>query len=860
VLKIDLSKIPREAYPLVVLTVGLENMFRLVNAVIATPSSATSSARVSEALGQTGHIALAGVSQNLIILWLLHQVVSPGVAAFCIFAAIALVLDLLLLLTYFVAVLSVDVARLELSDSLGTAELRSKRGLRREEERTSWFSAIRKGEAPLSTRIAGTMVMVSFILIIQWHFFDNESPLRTFRRLRGLFKSGSVPRPSRHSSLSVDINQARSPTAWLKMQDHETAREVIQVIKPKAHSYIARVYDPLILVLEGSDRTPNASGVRQFLPAMYDFLRNQATSFVISIVFIVAAVTLFMNYLLWNEDDTDSVDETESHKEDPLLAVTTLAQGHALDVAMLTASPDGVVVSVGLDRRIKIWDLRQEKKTHFVAPCNKGISPFPVIATAVDDQAEWVAFLSISGLIMLWDISNRCWGPSETIDIKSRTPLSFFFRPTKAEAIAPLVLIRPNGLLTEIDFVLEGHSKIIDLQLCRSPLVCTKEFIDKFTGPEPALRLVTASRRGCVHLASQLPDKWQSDDVPLYAPEEDKEVQSVLPLPSLGLFLAIRQNGIDLVHVKTRGIIHTFQGMRLTPSTVQCFHSVKRKPHCGMDGLASFSLAYMDRDSGDLVLITYVPKREGDLICIGPKKCNSDPSCNAWTEAKQSIHKVTSPGTWQALPSGAIVGVRKGRRRQSSRSSFDTYVSSPAPSTTGGLRRRSAPGAARAAPVVKVQVEEDFWEAWMISANGERHSQVLHGGAEGKRMEHQLFVAQIGPITRVGRRSVAVGFGNVIKIITVGHERFETVEDGGENVVNAIAGRRRKGQVRPGTSGGIAATVPPSPVSNGCAHPAQFGGCSSPLVTRPPTRLGTPMRQPMRQPSIPVMAYGLPGS
>jgi hypothetical protein len=106
VLKIDLSKIPREAYPLVVLTVGLENMFRLVNAVIATPSSATSSARVSEALGQTGHIALAGVSQNLIILWLLHQVVSPGVAAFCIFAAIALVLDLLLLLTYFVAVLA----------------------------------------------------------------------------------------------------------------------------------------------------------------------------------------------------------------------------------------------------------------------------------------------------------------------------------------------------------------------------------------------------------------------------------------------------------------------------------------------------------------------------------------------------------------------------------------------------------------------------------------------------------------------------------------------------------------------------------------------------------------------------------
>lgn len=171
------------------------------------------------------------------------------------------------------------------------------------------------------------------------------------------------------------------------------------------------------------------------------------------------------------------------HHDDPLLDVKTLAKGHELDIAMLTASPDGVVVSVGLDRHIKIWDLRQETRTHFINIDNNGVSPFPVLATAIDDQAEWIALLCTSGIIMLWNINERAWGPSDKVEIKSRTPLSFFFRPSKVDkaegTIAPLVLIRPTGLLTEIDFVVNGENNMIHLQLCKSPLVCTVQFLDK---------------------------------------------------------------------------------------------------------------------------------------------------------------------------------------------------------------------------------------------------------------------------------------------------------------------------------------------------------------------------------------------
>lgn len=39
--------------------------------------------------------------------------------------------------------------------------------------------------------------------------------------------------------------------------------------------------------------------------------------------------------------------------------------------------------------------------------------------------------------------------------------------------------------------------------------------------------------------------------------------------------------------------------------------------------------------------------------------------------------------------------------------------------------------------------------------------------------EEQLFVSKPGPIVKVGKRSVAVGFGNALKILSLGSERFE---------------------------------------------------------------------------------------
>lgn len=65
-------------------------------------------------------------------------------------------------------------------------------------------------------------------------------------------------------------------------------------------------------------------------------------------------------------------------------------------------------------------------------------------------------------------------------------------------------------------------------------------------------------------------------------------------------------------------------------------------------------------------------------------------------------------------------------------------------------------------------------------------------GGDGDSGRGQLFVTGCETVARVGRRSVAVGFGNMVKVVMVGNERFEG-EEGAQEVVLAMTGRRRKG-------------------------------------------------------------------
>lgn len=446
IFNLDLSRIPRAAYPVVILSMSLENIFRLINAVILTPSEENTSSRIGHAFGETAHIALTSTLQNVIILAGLSRLVSPGVSAFCIFAAIAIVFDFFFLSTFFLSVLSVDVRRMELGDAFTKESVRHNRNKLETRSGPTWLRQALHGKIALSTRIAGTIVMVGFVLIAQWHFFGGDDVFQQVLRLcRGMDRAHSIRKSK--TSLLEDIHQARSPTSWLRLQDHETAQEVIRIIKPSAYSYTARVYEPLVFVLKGSDRMPH-SKEPTLLPAAYDFIHHQLARFVVVVVVVVAALRLLTSFLLW-EDETKSDDQIGM--ETPTLSVRTLSMGHSLDIAMLINSPGGHIVSVGLDRIIRVLDVRKGDASYAINATEIGPEHlFPIIAGAIDDTSRWLALLSATQ-VNFWDLENHEWAPPVAVVKTGRKSEAIFIDNTRSLELPTVVIVWRDGSLTEIE-------------------------------------------------------------------------------------------------------------------------------------------------------------------------------------------------------------------------------------------------------------------------------------------------------------------------------------------------------------------------------------------------------------------------
>ncbi|KAK3299275.1 sterol-sensing domain of SREBP cleavage-activation-domain-containing protein [Chaetomium fimeti] len=671
IFKVDLSHVPLQTYPFVILAISMENSFRLINAVIVTSSAISISDRIGEAFGATAHIAIASPIQNSLILYGLSKTGSLGVSGFCAFATIATFFDFFYLATFFLAVLSVDVRQRELSE-LEKASLKRGKTPQGGLPKQPWISGIypfRLAETAISTRIAGSIVLIGFVLIAQAHY-SSEGSRQWLNQLSNLSWGDAKSTPK--SSLLIDIHQARSATSWLRMQDRETAREVIKAIKPWAHSYVALVYDPIIFILKGADRTPDTEESR-FLPAVYDFIHHQIPLFVVSLLTTLAALRLFTNHLI---KDQFKDDPGSDHPDDePLLSVRSLTKGHTLDVAMLAASPGGKLVSVGLDRAIQVWNVPTGSRRPVQCAAEVPLeNPFPVLNLALDDRSKWLALVSWQR-VFIWNIEEKRWADVKNIDLGGHRPEAVFF-VAKVPNVAPtLVLVRRNGMGLELPVAAEDSR---DFVICKTPLVWAVSFTGQCNPQQqiPPAAILTVSRKSCVHLVRQQGDGWLSTEVKLEGSMGTRNIHSVLPIPALSKYLIGRPQSVDLVDLDSSTVIHTFQTEMMQPRTLK---QISLAP-AQQPGLTSFTLCYTSAETGDLVVDTYLPEVDTDLI---PPFCPVESgSHNPWSQTRKTTKHITNPGVWEALPSGSIIGVH---RKQTTSSPPTTT-----PSSITTLRRRTA--------------------------------------------------------------------------------------------------------------------------------------------------------------------------
>jgi hypothetical protein len=789
--------------------------FRLINVVLETPPEMPPHQRIGNALGEVGHLSLAVAFQNLGLIYICSRLVSPWVADFCIFAAVTLVFDFVFHLTFFVAVLSVDVQRMELSDSLERVDPVQKVKKTRP-ERQSWLAALREGSLPLSTRFAGSVAIFSIILAINWHFFDsNDKPL-SLQTLRQRLMSRTRKRSLDTTWSPPPINQARTPADWLRIQDHNTARELFGFIKPGAHSFIARIYDPLLVVSKGAYGRDRPQPPTSLSEGFLRFAQGHAFPAALILVFLIAGVTLFMNYLLWTGlPDTPE----ESKDEETTFSVKTLSTPQTLDIVRLVSCPKGNLTSISLDRSTSVWLNGRHGYMHTLLQTAK-MTPrlWPIHATAMDDSGNWLALCAEAGQIGLWSMSASRFSLFSEVDSRGQIPILFSFTGIARGDVdkSYLVVLTPDGHLTEFD-VCTGAQ--FTKRICSSTIVCAA----LYTSLKGVTSLVFVTKPGEVHISSLEGDGSPASEVvagldpgppPGSNPAKIKCIQGV---PSLGLIFALRDEEAEIFDFNSRALVHSFQIGHVKPHSLRVLHSSRRSCACGAPAVHSLSVAYTQQDTDHMIMQTFtLDDSATSQLCLGKPSDREKFKCKGLDCAIEAVHYVEPAGVWESTSASSVIGIRKSDPSPTPSSTTsgadDSHYTADPATLASALKQRARKQSVSNIPsrfsdrtsTHPPTADSDAWEAWTLSSTGEFRSRPLCPDDlddPTAAFQDDLFVASPGPIAKLGKRSVAVGFGNTVKIISLGREVSQGssgVESGlmVENGYGNYNGRVRRGTPR----------------------------------------------------------------
>lgn len=755
-LKINLSQIPQNAYPFIVLVLGIENMFRLINAVLAYSPTMATELRIANALGDVGPISVAAAVQNLTILSLLSTVVSPGVAAFCAFAAIATLFDAFFLLTFFVAVLNVDIRRLELQDAL--ANRHSHRHRRRPSPtHHTWFDALIQGRLPFSTRMAGTAVTTTFILSLNYHFFEHKEKATNLRNLLDIVRGGSTNAGEVDTFAPPPMNATLTPGEWMRMQDFDTAKEVLRLAKPGADSFVIRLFAPLIVVLGGSDRTDVSSGGEEWTHALRSFAVHHFYPVAVAIVFAVAFVAVLMNFLLYNEAGDEDNDIALEQTEE-ILAAQTVRLPHRLDVIKMASSENGHFVAASLDRSlsISIADRTGEAHHTFVVPPDVVRSmSWPVHHLAIDESGDWIACHCADDSILAFNhttgsmISNLVQYP----DDHPALLFAFATLPGINGGKQHFIVLTSGGRLA-MSSMEDGTCMGTDISVV--PLVGAALLETSKQGRQ----LVSVTAEGIVLSTTWDGGRWAPSNSQRFDLGEwsGKSIDQVkLRLYSdldTELVVATTSHSVIFLSATTLAPVASFRMSETDTRIEDVLIGPSRKcSSCGQLALRYLAATTHGPGKDECQLYTWIVGNGTDAcICL----VQSFSTCKSFAVAQKGIHAVANAGVWNASKSQYVLGLRQQKSHVT-----ETIVDKRRPTTSELRQRRHARQSAQS------KDGPDKWEAYKLSIDGDLETLEIPPNRDADLSQDTLYVNNAGPMVSLNSQSVAVACGNTVKVIRV---------------------------------------------------------------------------------------------
>ncbi|KAL5529130.1 hypothetical protein ACEPAG_5104 [Sanghuangporus baumii] len=408
-----MTLVPWGIFPIVIVFVGAENMFRLIDDVTKTPISLPVKERIGIGLSRAGTSNTLKVVSYNSILGVIGFFSHGPIRQFCAFAIVVLVAHWFLIHTFFVAVLSIDIQRLELDDLLRQDPNLAPRGSAstnaKPSAKVNVFSRLAAAlQRATKGRLAKNFSLMLLLVITATLYY---STLPVSER-----QADNKLTPATRAS----VREAKA--AQVKFDIHTDAQRIWRTLSGEETKLVhLKIETPTILVFDHSHGNIIGEHRVHRLRWSARTLRMLWWIFKVMVVPIGATLSALYALLLYLLKGTDRLENRRNDggaeaEERPAPMVSppsfeTFPRAFASDVGLLASSKDGsVLVSVSSDGEVFIWIAALHKfipvDTSDIVLKSAATSSVQssLCAVAIDDNATYFAVGTGSGTIGIWTI------------------------------------------------------------------------------------------------------------------------------------------------------------------------------------------------------------------------------------------------------------------------------------------------------------------------------------------------------------------------------------------------------------------------------------------------------------------------
>ncbi|KAH8917189.1 hypothetical protein BT69DRAFT_1323755 [Atractiella rhizophila] len=425
---LSLGLAPGKMLPLLVIVSGADNLLILSRSVTRTGVFLPVKERIARGLERVGAgmVAFLGFELHFIFV-VLRYVKIKTIKEWVGFIAVTLITSYAMEMTFFLAVLSIDLGRLELGDLLSGPELKKDLGEEDEKERAdqkcSLFKCVLRGlgrmlkERGAKTFTFGSLVVINTSLIL---FYGRDHYLPAF------CSQANPDAPNRllSPSLGNDLNNLLAKEYALSQPSGSSSPAEVfwNVVNPNGASSIHVYVEPASVLALRSPANLDTETTLSAISVWFEPFSLFARFVVLPLVLSLFTMYLFLLYLLKDSDKLALERErakmalekeaASAATQEELLRIDTWKGRHGGDVDLASSNRETIVSWSAFEEFITVWKGGSDR---ILLPVSEDESP--LTSLAVDENSTLCAAVTRGGNVVVWTMSRKRLRVTEEAEI-----------------------------------------------------------------------------------------------------------------------------------------------------------------------------------------------------------------------------------------------------------------------------------------------------------------------------------------------------------------------------------------------------------------------------------------------------------